>query len=269
MQRKFFVQSALAHSRELVRSASSLAKPARRVIGQRPIKAAVAVTVMISLYLAINPGIDREVSAVFYANGAGFPATDDPALRLLRLLGRIVTGAVAAGLLVILAGKMLDSLAWRRVTWPVWWFLTGSLALGPGIVVNGILKELWGRARPLQTDDFGGAFAFTPPWFPASSCASNCSFVSGEASAAIFLIAFAFVVSPAWRGAVAAIAICWAALISLNRIAFGAHYLSDVLIAWGLTITVVMVMREVFLIRRDPAAHDWAEALPTAHHSEA
>jgi lipid A 4'-phosphatase len=238
-------------------------------MAQRPIKWAAGLTFLVSLSFIANPALDRSVSALFYDAGAGFPANDDTALRTLRFLGRLATWVLIAGLLVTLAGKLRGWEPLRHVTWPTWWFLTSSLALGPGLVVNGILKEFWGRARPVQTEAFGGAFPFTAPWLPASSCESNCSFVSGEASAAIFLVAFAFVVSPAWRAPVAAAALCWAFLISLNRIAFGAHFLSDVLIGWGLTLIVILAMREIFLLPRPTASHDWAEALPVAEQQEA
>lgn len=267
MTRQIILQRIPARMIHIARTALlNVAHPARRAIGRRPIKAATVITLLISLYLAANPVIDRSVSALFYAADAGFHATDDPALRMLRLLGRAVTGAVVGGLLLVLAGKLMHWPPLRRVTWQAWWFLTASLAAGPGLLVNGVLKEVIGRARPLQTADFGGLLPFTPPWFPASHCADNCSFVSGEASAAIFLVAFAYVASPAWRGAVLAVTVCWAILVSLNRIAFGAHFLSDVLIGWGLTMIVVLLMREVFLLQRNSSADHWADALPLAHH---
>jgi membrane-associated phospholipid phosphatase len=41
---------------------------------------------------------------------------------------------------------------------------------------------------------------------------------------------------------VAGLAFLWGAAVSFNRIAFGAHYLSDVLIAWGLTGIIVLAL---------------------------
>ena len=128
-------------------------------------------------------------------------------------------------------------------------FLVVSLAVGPGLIVNRILKEFWGRARPLDTDLFGGAHAFSLPWEVADGCIRNCSFVSGEASAGIWLVAFAFVVPVAWRPITVRLALAWAVLISFNRMAFGGHYLSDVVIGWGLTMIVILICRELILVR--------------------
>ncbi|MDK9698501.1 MAG: phosphatase PAP2 family protein, partial [Siculibacillus sp.] len=126
-------------------------------------------------------------------------------------------------------------------------FLATSMALGPGIVVNSILKEFWGRPRPRQITDFGGAMEFYPAWIPGGACPSNCSFPSGEASSAMWLVAFVFVVPERWRKPALAIALAWAAVISFNRMAFGAHFLSDVLIGWGLVATIVLACRRFFL----------------------
>ena len=57
------------------------------------------------------------------------------------------------------------------------------------IIVNYILKGLWGRARPEDVMQYGGSKIFTP-WFSTSdACISNCSFVSGDAA-----VGFSFIV---------------------------------------------------------------------------
>ena len=47
------------------------------------------------------------------------------------------------------------------------------------IVVNALLKNNWGRARPNDILELGGIEKFTPWYQFSESCASNCSFVSG------------------------------------------------------------------------------------------
>jgi membrane-associated phospholipid phosphatase len=118
-----------------------------------------------------------------------------------------------------------------------------SLALGPILISNIILKDNMGRARPKQTVEFGGHKQFTPALLPSKECPRNCSFVSGHASTGFFLVTFAFLMAPGLRRRAAfagALAIGTAA--GLGRIAEGGHYLSDVVfaglinfgIAWGL-----------------------------------
>lgn len=100
------------------------------------------------------------------------------------------------------------------------------------MLVNFILKSHWGRPRPLETIDFGGALHFVQAGSMAGECASNCSFVSGEAAGAGWLLCLLFLVPRPLRlvlfGPLAAISLLAPAL----RLAFGAHYLSDVILGW-------------------------------------
>jgi hypothetical protein len=41
-------------------------------------------------------------------------------------------------------------------------------------------------------------------------------------------------------------------MFSLNRIAFGRHFLSDVLLAWGLTLLIIAVTHRI-VVERPPA----------------
>ena len=70
-------------------------------------------------------------------------------------------------------------------------FLVAATALGPGLIANTVLKDNWGRARPYQTDSFGGTRQFTPAPLPAAQCERNCAFVSGHAALAFSLVSFA------------------------------------------------------------------------------
>jgi lipid A 4'-phosphatase len=99
----------------------------------------------------------------------------------------------------------------------------------------------------MQTDLFGGDEAFVPAWWFGETGLGNRSFPSAEAAAAMYLVAFAMVAPKAWRQRIATFALLWAFAISLNRIAFGAHYLSDVLVAWGLTLIVILLLRSLIL----------------------
>jgi len=57
----------------------------------------------------------------------------------------------------------------------------------------------------------------------------------------------ALVLAPrAWRPAAVSLALAYAAGLSLNRIAFGGHFLSDVLLSWALTaLALALVHRAV------------------------
>jgi lipid A 4'-phosphatase len=126
------------------------------------------------------------------------------------------------------------------------------------LVVNGLLKAYWGRARPTQIVDFGGTAQFTPAWEISDQCAKNCSFVSGEGSGAMamtlaaLLILFALrdrLPAKAYRAGQAA---AWAmlAFVGWQRVASGGHFLSDVLLSMLLTTLIAAVLARLML-RRD------------------
>lgn len=68
-----------------------------------------------------------------------------------------------------------------------------GLLLGPiigcGLIANLYFKETWGRARPVHIEEFGGNKIFTGAFIKSTECESNCSWISGETSAAFsFLV---------------------------------------------------------------------------------
>ena len=101
-----------------------------------------------------------------------------------------------------------------------------SALLGPGLIVNVILKENFGRARPAQTKFFGGNKEFTPAWHISKQCRHNCSFSSGHAAQAFHFSILGYFVRRRRSTYLAGIA--FGALVGFARIAQGGHFLSDV-----------------------------------------
>jgi membrane-associated phospholipid phosphatase len=108
----------------------------------------------------------------------------------------------------------------------------GTLLIGPVLIVNVILKDHWGRPRPIQTDLFGGPFHFVEAGSLAGKCISNCSFVSGEAASAGWLLCLLIFVPKSLRYALAAPVAAVSILTPAMRLSFGAHYLSDIVLGW-------------------------------------
>jgi lipid A 4'-phosphatase len=108
-------------------------------------------------------------------------------------------------------------------------FLLTALILGPGLVVNYGLKENWGRARPREVIELGGANHYTPPLVMSAECKGNCSFVSGHASGAFFILSLIWVFRKRrwfWLG------IGLGGLVGMGRILQGGHFVSDVVFAF-------------------------------------
>ena len=189
---------------------------------------AALVALSLGLFLLL-PTADIAVSRLFYDPQHGFPLADSPLLRGLEGAIRWIAWAIAG---IVVLGAL-----WLAVTGRPCWrldrnaliFLVAATAIGPGLIVNVALKDHWGRARPYQTEEFGGARQFTPAPLPAEQCERNCSFVSGHAALGFSLVSFAFLLASGRRRTVAiGAAIAFGALVGLGRIAAGRHFLSDI-----------------------------------------
>lgn len=229
----------------------------------RVLLAVAAATVVVSGIAVAFPGIDVAVSRLFHRPGVvaltEFPLEHNAILGPLRQGGLGVTRWIIIALVLLGLAKALTPLLARLIPSRPLLFLAVSLTIGPGLVVNSLFKEWWGRPRPQDVTLFGGADTFFPAWIPGGACPTNCSFPSGEASSSMWLIAFVFVVPVAWRRATLVAALIFALVISANRVAFGGHFLSDVLLGWGMTATVVLVCRHWILERMPEAQVQWLE----------
>ena len=80
-------------------------------------------------------------------------------------------------------------------------FLALVLALGPGLIVNGLLKPNWNRPRPCDITEFGGTVDFVHVLNPGVEGERvHHSFPSGHASMGFYLLAPAFLFSRSqWR----------------------------------------------------------------------
>ena len=212
-------------------------------VRRNPIRTAVAATVLLSAFFLLFPGVDIAVSRLFYSPGVGFPLADDPLLKDFRALNRILMrliGYCSGG--AILAWILIRSLRSRfDVRAPI--FVLSTLVLGPLLIVNVLLKGYWGRGRPVQTDVFGGDYPFSNVWEIVDHCQADCSFTSGEAASSAWLFALVFVAPAAWRWAMGIGIGLFAVAASFNRILFGGHYLSDVLLSWTLVFIVLLLLR--------------------------
>jgi lipid A 4'-phosphatase len=204
---------------------SSAAKSDRLII------AFLIATLAASMFFWIFPELDLVVSRWFFSPNEGFISSSNTKLQELRRSSRwALAGVIVVILLRMIRDTINGALTWSRVRKPIW--LLAGLALGPGLLVNGLLKAHWGRPRPINVDVFGGDAVHQAVWVISDWCDRNCSFVSGEASSSAWLVAAALVTPKPVRLAATTVTLVYAGSLSLNRIAFGGHFLSDVVLAW-------------------------------------
>lgn len=228
--------------------------------------AVLAVTLAASILFVTVPRIDLWVSAVFHAPGDGFPAASNAVLRGLRRSSTWVMGGVLLAVLIAAFGPSAWSSGWGRGRRRRGLCMLAAFALGPGLLVNGVLKGVWGRARPINIEAFGGDAPFSAAWAFSEGCFSNCSFTSGEAASAAWTAMAALVLMPrAWRPTAGAAVVAYALALSFNRIAFGGHFLSDVVLSWLLVVlTIILTVRLMRVVPTPERAFVLARPLATA-----
>src|SRR5439155_13095860 len=164
----------------------------------KPFSIYVGLVVLALALFLFAPQVDLATSRLFYDAGSGFVLSDWPPVVMLYsaipwiswgMLILVVTGAAW----LFMLGRPLWRLGPRALA-----FLAASMAIAPGLLANSLLKDHWGRARPIQIEAFGGPHHFTSALLPATECDRNCAFVSGHAALGFSLVAFAFLL-PAGR----------------------------------------------------------------------
>ena len=201
--------------------------------------ASLAALVLAALVFVTWPDLDLTAASAFALGGGRFVGQTP--------LGNAVR-QLFYGVPFLVFGLMLVAYGGRRLGWPVAWgpsgagllFMAASLALGPGLLVNGILKDHSHRPRPYQVTTFGGDAPFVPFYRFDGACRRNCSFVSGEGATAFWTMAPALLAPPAWRPLALAAAVLFGTAASLLRMAFGGHFLSDTVFAAVLTWLVIL-----------------------------
>lgn len=186
------------------------------------------------------PAVDIAISAMFY--DAGFSWNPHGLLEFARAaVPTMIVGSLVFFVLLWAMDRVSrgPSREWiwdmtpRRIA-----YLAATAAIGPGLLVESLLKPYWGRARPKDIVPFGGEHAYTPPFAMVDECARNCSFVSGHAAIAFWVTAYAFLLPREWRAAGLWTGAGFGLAVGAVRVAQGAHFASDVAAA-GLMVVAV------------------------------
>lgn len=196
--------------------------------------------------LGFFPAIDLAVARYLYAATHAIGGASKPWLLPIAHIVRKISLWIEIpfiALPVIAIGVKL-ALPRRRMLIPgraVVLLLT-SVILVPGLLVNGVMKNHWERPRPGHLVEFGGNQHFVPWWEPRGDCRRNCSFVSGEASAAFWTLAPAALMPPLWQPLAYTAAITFGTAVSLARMVMGGHFLSDTIFAGALTFLAIWLL---------------------------
>jgi len=156
----------------------------------------------------------------------------------------------------------------RVATWGAFCALT--VLLGPGLIVNTLLKPHFHRPRPNQLEQFGGQYRFVPVLSVLGTDETR-SFPSGHASMGFYLMTPAFVMlrrRPRLAAWLLVLGMTSGLVLGLTRIVQGKHFPSDVLWSWAVvyysSLTVYYSLR---LPHRDTLAESTENSVDVLDHS--
>ena len=188
-----------------------------------------AIAVVVGVVFGVFPHLDLAVSSPFYDPKLhDFPLNAQRWSQHARNAARLIIALLLVPACIAPFGRLLMPRRRMLVRWPSVIFLIVTMALGPGFITNSLLKEYWGRARPIDVTEFGGTSHFTAWWDLRGDCPSNCSFIAGEPAGAFWTLAPASLAPPQWQALAYGAAITFGVAVGVLRIAGGGHFFSDV-----------------------------------------
>ena len=126
-----------------------------------------------------SAGADLAVQALFYSPGAGWALGDREPWAFLYHFGNLPAFALGAmGVIAFVLSFFVERFRPDRVAAL---FVVVLLALGPGLIVNTVFKDHWGRPRPADIVQFGGTETYRSFWHPGPPEQGR-SFPSGHAA---------------------------------------------------------------------------------------
>ncbi len=130
------------------------------------------------------------------------------------------------------------------------------LALVPGPIINGLLKDLWSRPRPRSILDFGGYTEYRSILEPLPG-GGDMSFPSGHAAASAALLVFYFLFRRRHRRigiAALAVTILLVMTMSVARTTTGAHFPSDTISSGCIMFLAALIL--YYFVLNLPARED-------------
>jgi lipid A 4'-phosphatase len=190
------------------------------------------VAVAVGVVFGVRARFDIDLSALFFDwDSMLFTVGGQPWEQHAREAARVLITLIALPPFIAILGKLLLPRRRMLIGGRAALFLVLTLAIGPGLIANTLLKDHWGRSRPIDIYEFGGNDRFTPWWDPRGPCPNNCSFIAGEPSGAFWTLAPAVLAPPQWRLLAYAGVFAFGTSLGVLRMAAGGHFFTDVVFA--------------------------------------
>jgi len=185
--------------------------------------------------------LDLATADLFRSPCCSWPWAEQPFFRFIYRYGVLSGVLLAAGALVVLTLSYWYPARLLRARRPAL-FLVLVVAVGPGLLVNVVFKDHYGRPRPREVVELGGEERFLPVWVRGADHEAK-SFPCGHCSMGFYLATPYLILRRRRRAlALAALSVGLFAglLLGLARMMAGGHFLSDVVWAGGMVWLVAL-----------------------------
>lgn len=218
-----------------------------------------ALLLLATLPFWVTP-LDLAIQGAAWQGGAGWSLGEKPLWKGLYHFGTI------PALLVTLASLVALARGWRGGR-PAPWskaaaYLVLCMAVGPGILVNLVLKDHWGRPRPRDVRNFGGEYPAETVWVRDPSSPGK-SFPCGHCTMGFYFFAPGILLWRLGRRRMSrgVFSLAWGLgiLLGVARILQGGHFASDVL--WGAGICWLVSLGLYYALGLDRRL-EWTGSLP-------
>lgn len=192
------------------------------------------ITLVVFLIIATVTFFDLDVaiSALFYDENLGFYLKNNAVVNVFYRSVNVTIAAFLLFSLLFYVGIVFSTKLRKHSGLFTVLFLT--LVLGPGLIVNTIFKDNYGRPRPAQTVEFGGDLP-SRGFFDANWGGEGKSFPSGHASVPLGFLALSFALMRRKKVTLAKQTMVafgvWYLAVSFARVSAGGHYFTDVIFA--------------------------------------
>lgn len=201
----------------------------------------ITISGLLCLFFIIYPNIDIFYSKLLYNNYS------NNYYNLLKLIFNSVHIAVIANYVGCVVFLFYNKFQLNK---KILYIIVAGL-IGPGLIVNGCLKQYIGRARPKEIIEFCGTKKFTKPFALANQCTTNCSFPSGHAAFAYYLTVWSAIFDHKRKHVIFLLFILFGTIVGIGRVMQGGHFISDVVAACFIILVVNKVLLNLLKLQNN------------------
>jgi len=192
--------------------------------------------------------LDRQIiSKYFYTTEGGFFRAQEPLFLFLFQKGTYLGPVLTLVALFCWVGGYFKANLYKFQR--QWLVILLTAIIGGGILVNGFLKDYWGRPRPREVVTFNGLWPYHPISQPGTPGKGK-SFPCGHCTSAFLATSlWVFIPTNPVLGTLAVVGgLTYGGLMSITRMAQGGHFPTDALWALGVVLQVSLLLH-ILIIR--------------------